>query len=564
MKALILAAGFGTRLKPYTEKTPKSLFPIAGRPNLDIVIQRLIHAGCNTIIINTHHLHNEIEHFLSVRHYPVPVLTRYETEILGTGGAIKNLARHWKDDPFFVVNGDVVADIDFSTLYRFHLNHPHPATLVVCHDPEFNTVVVDENDFIISFTPSGNASAMTNQQTVTFTGIQVVDPVILDFIPENQFYSSIDAYKNMLLKNLKLRAYTPENFYWKDIGSPERYKAAVFDKMAPAAFQKAFPGFPVLPIECERLKGDGSDRKWYRLKTSTHSLVMADHGIRRPEDMDGTSEIDAFIAIGRHLADKKIPVPEIFLFDPFSGLVFLEDLGNTSLQDIVLKNTDQDRVISLYKTVIDHLVRLSVYGASGFNPAWTYQSPCYDKSLIMEKECRYFTEAFLKSYLGMDILFEELEDELTILADAALEHGVNGFMHRDMQSKNILIKNGQCFFIDFQGGRTGPFQYDLASLLIDPYVALPDSVRSHLLDYAIEVFSSTIPVSRKACYAGYDCCAVTRNLQILGAFGFLSRHKKKTWFEQYIPEAVHTLKQNLVKLDFPLPRLTAIVKEIRV
>jgi NDP-sugar pyrophosphorylase family protein len=563
MKALILAAGFGTRLKPHTDKIPKSLFPIAGRPNLDIIIGRLIDAGCDTVFINTHHLHTEIEHYLSCQQYPVPVFARHETRILGTGGAIKNLARHWGNEPFLVINGDVVADIDFSHLYRFHLGHSHPATLVVCHDPEFNTVAVDEHNFIISFTPSGEDSAATDHRTVTFTGIQVVDPVICDYIPENRFSSSIDAFKSMLDQNLKLPTHTPDKFYWKDIGSPDRYRDAVFDRMAPAAFQIAYPGnSTALPIERERLHGDGSDRTWYRIKTAGQSLIMADHGIHRPQDMDNVSEIDSFVAIGRHLAKKNIPVPEIFLSDGFSGLVFLEDLGEISLQETVQKEKNPDRTLSLYKTVIDHLVNLSTYGGEGFDPLWTYQSAYYDKALILEKECRYFTEAFLNSFLGINVVFFELKEEWERLADATLEHAVMGFMHRDMQSKNIMVKNGQCFFIDFQGGRMGPFQYDLASLLIDPYVDLPDSARSHLLDYAVLKLCHTLPVSAKTVYSGYNCCAVTRNLQILGAFAFLSRQKKKTWFEQYIPAAVRTLRQSLTKPDIPMPRLKAIVETL--
>src|SRR4030042_3671664 len=114
MKALILAAGLGTRLKPHTLKTPKPLFPIFGKTNLDIIIEKLEAAGCDAITVNTHHLHHKIEDFLSARHYTIPVYSRYEPEILGTGGAIKNLADFWDDEPFLVINSDVVTDISLS------------------------------------------------------------------------------------------------------------------------------------------------------------------------------------------------------------------------------------------------------------------------------------------------------------------------------------------------------------------------------------------------------------------------------------------------------------------
>ena len=107
MKALILAAGYGTRLRPYTEKIPKPLFPIDGRPLLDIHIRRLYNAGCRAIVVNTHHLHGQIAEFIKAQSYPIPIEISHEPEILGTGGAIKNIAAFWDNHPFMVVNSDV-------------------------------------------------------------------------------------------------------------------------------------------------------------------------------------------------------------------------------------------------------------------------------------------------------------------------------------------------------------------------------------------------------------------------------------------------------------------------
>src|SRR3989339_851881 len=141
MKALILAAGFGTRLQPYTNITPKCLFPIDGRPLLDILIRNLQKAGCREIIVNTHHLAPKIETFIAGQNYRIPVLTRYESQILGTGGAIKNVSDFWDDSPFMVINSDIFTDIPLQAVYAFHLQHRYPATLVLCDDPEFNTVL---------------------------------------------------------------------------------------------------------------------------------------------------------------------------------------------------------------------------------------------------------------------------------------------------------------------------------------------------------------------------------------------------------------------------------------
>ena len=126
-----------------------------------------------------------------------------------------------------------------------------------------------------------------------------------------------------------------------------------------------------------------------------------------------------------------------------------------------------------------------------------------------------------------------------------------------------MIKNNRFYFIDFQGGRLGPVQYDLASLLIDPYVNLSRPVQDNLLKFAIETLSPIIGIDPDKFLSCYQYCAITRNLQILGAFGFLSRIKKKTYFEKYIPNAIKSLKYNLSSFgNTEFPNLTSIVKEI--
>jgi NDP-sugar pyrophosphorylase family protein/aminoglycoside/choline kinase family phosphotransferase len=570
MKALILAAGFGTRLLPFTKTTPKALFPVAGRPLLHIIILRLQQAGCKAVIINTHHLYKKIDSYLAPQNYAIPVVTRYEPEILGTGGAIKNVADFWDDHPFMVINSDILTDIDLKKVYEFHLNHSHPVTLVLHDDPRFNTVSVNKDGFITEFhvstpLPSHPASGSNTYRPgkigkLTFTGIQVLDPQVLERIPDNIFSNSIDIYRELISENKKICAFISKEYYWKDIGSPESYSKAVFEHMSPEAFKHAFPSGVHKKIFRTRLKGDGSDRNWYRLTSGNRSLVMADHGIRKNQS---TSEVDSFVAIGRHLHDKDIPVPEIYLYDTFSGLVFMEDLGDATLQAMVLNTTNPEKIISYYKSVISLLGNLSLSGAKGFDPVWTYQTSYYDQDLILEKECRYFVDAFLRNYLGMNISFKDLENEFRSLADRALEFSVNGFMHRDMQSRNIMVKNNRFYFIDFQGGRFGPIQYDLASLLMDPYVELSFRVRNLLLNFSVQRLSSVLNVDPDNFLYGYKYCSITRNLQILGAFAYLSRIKEKTYFEKYIPNAINTLTHNLLALkNREFPKLKSIVKKI--
>lgn len=557
MKAMILAAGLGTRLLPFTEFTPKPLFTISGNTLLDIIIHSLQSAGCKAVIINTHHLYKKIDSFLASQQYAIPVCTRYEPVILGTAGAIKNAADFWGNQPFMVINSDIITDIDLREVYDFHLSHNHQTTLVLHDCAKFNNVLVDKNNFITGIEAQGKEANLNYARKLTFTGIQVLDPEILEFIPDGIFSGSVGVYRKLILSGKKIKAYISKKYYWKDIGTPERYKETVFDKMAPEAFKQAFPGCLCKKIECLKLKGDGSDRKWHRLVAEAQSIVMVDHGIRKKP---GILEVDSFVLIGRHLDNNKIPVPKIYLYDTFAGIVFLEDLGDVNLQ---AKVKEGKKILSYYKSIIKLLIKMSIFGAKQFDQSWTCQTPYYNKEVILENECRYFVDAFLRRYLKLNTCYDDFEDEFILLADKALEFSVNGFMHRDFQSRNIMIKDGKPYFIDFQGGRTGPIQYDLASLLIDPYVALPSRVQYQLLDYCIDELSSYIHIDRKRFCLCYNYCAITRNLQILGAFGYLSRVKGKTYFEQFIPAATESLKYNLSAVeDTQFPMLKSMVSKI--
>jgi len=562
MKALILAAGFGTRLLPFTQHTPKALFTISGRPLIDITIKRLCLAGIEAVMINTHHLGDQLQSHVAGRDYGIPVYVRYEAEILGTGGAIKNVADFWDDEPFIVINGDIVSDIDLKEVYRFHTHHPYWVTLVLADDPDFNTVTIDDNQFITALKKPPNGSPPTRAgNRLTFTGIHILNPELLNFIPDKGYSDIIDVYSRLLTQRIRLKAFKPANGNWRDLGTPQRYAETVFEKMSAQAFEKfTSPGTPAR-ITKNKLKGDGSDRKWYRLTTPKASLVMVDHGLRMP---GRKNEADAFVAIGKHLHAHGIPVPKILLFDTFAGLVFLEDLGDTNLQMVVRQAKGSKKIISSYQAVMDSLIEMCLSGAEGFDPSWTCQSSAYSRKLILEKECRYFMEAFVCGYVGIEANYEDLAPEFGRLADGALKNAVTGFMHRDLQSRNIMYKDGRFYFIDFQGGRLGPLQYDLASLLIDPYVGLTHTVQNQLFEYGFQKLRPLVPMRPDEFKASYQYCCITRNLQILGAFGYLSRIKQKTYFEYFIPRALETLRYNLSQFDNDeFPQLKMLVGRIK-
>lgn len=568
MKAMILAAGLGTRLLPLTEKRPKPLFPILGRPLIDILIRRLESAGCEAIIINTHHLAPLIDQFVKTHTYSIPVVTRYESTILGTGGAIKNVEDFWADKPSLVINSDIFTNIDFREVYRFHINHKHPVTLVLHDFPQFNHVWVNRSDHITGFgytgpCPPSHTKTFTYPRRLAFTGIQVLDPQVLNFIPKGTFYSIIDAYCEMIKDGFTIKGFIAQNHYWHDIGAITGYQDATRDALARKALKRAFPGVESDRLVWTELKGGGSDRIWYRVsaeETGRTSIILVDHG---PPPEEGTCEADSFFAIGRHLFNKGIPVPRIFDYDRPSGLVALEDIGDHNLQNIVLETADSKEVARHYSAVIDMLIVMGVEGAKGFDPEYTYQTPYYDRKLILEREARYFVNAFLNGYKGLKIAFQDLKEEFELLTQRALKGGYTGFLHRDFQSRNILVRNENYYLLDFQGGRLGPLQYDLASLLIDPYVELPRALQLRLLNYYLKRLSEFIAVDADEFLDAYAYCAINRNLQILGAFGFLTRVKGKKDFETYILPAISSLKARLSSIEqHECPKLSSIVQSI--
>lgn len=555
---MILAAGLGTRLLPYTRHTPKPLFTLNQRPVLDVIIDRLLHAGCKQIIINTHHLHDQIEAFVHQQHYPIPVVTRHEPEILGTGGAIQNIADLWTDAPLLVFNADIVTDIDLAYVYQYHCAGDAAVTMVMHDEQRFNGVCVDNQEHIVGF--SDRESPSTAHRKLAFTGIHVLNRIVLDYLPVQGPAHIITAYTRMIEDGKCIKALVFQDHYWQDIGTPDSYRSAALDQMIRDAFKNAYSKTPGEKITITALKGDGSDRHWFRLTAGDKNLIMVDHGLRPERHI--RQEVDAFVDIGRHLLHCGVTVPRIHAADTFSGMVILEDLGDLHLQQVALKQ-GRDQNKTLYCRVIDQWLKMAVDGAHEFNLKWTYQSTHYDERLILDREGRYFMEAFVNSYLGRCEQFSNYLDEFQTLARLAIQYGQLGFMHRDLQSRNIMINGDRICFIDFQGGRMGPLQYDLAALLIDPYVHLDHILQDELFQYAVTAVAKHIHIDPESFQKGYVYCRLTRNLQMLGAFGFLSHIKGKKQFEAFIPTAVNTLHGNLSMQKHQFPKLAELITTIK-
>ncbi len=213
MQAMILAAGFGTRLLPHTLLRPKPLFPLLNTPLLLLTIRRLQNAGCDHIVVNCHHLRGQIAAALA----GLPGVIVLEEEILlGTGGGLRGALAHLRDEPLLVSNGDIYHTIDFADLYNRHQESGARASLAVHDCPRFNTVRID-GQRIIGFAKS------RDRDCLAFTGLHVLDPEILKDISPGTFSCILDLYKSMLSAGQVIAALRVDGSYWTDMGTSEDY-----------------------------------------------------------------------------------------------------------------------------------------------------------------------------------------------------------------------------------------------------------------------------------------------------------------------------------------------------
>ena len=324
------------------------------------------------------------------------------------------------------------------------------------------------------------------------------------------------------------------------------------------------PDFKVSP-----LTPDGSERLYYRITSSvSDSFIVVDArgtGLKKNHSLR-LSQNRSFILIRNHLATLQFPVPELLLEDQNDDFYFLQDLGDTTLYRTIKEQGWNHQTINLYKDTISLLLRLQLIAGEKFVPSWCYAGAYYDRQLIIEHELNYFLRAFVMGYCGQKIVLEtrhQLQSEFENIAVAATKAPANFFLYRDFQSKNLMLKEKKIFLIDFQGARLGPYYYDLASLINDPYTDIPWPLREQLkTDYF-----NKLGISLKADAPGYETFnyyfslfSLIRTLQTLGAFGYLIGCKKNH-FKEYVRPALQNLHYYLNKLTLhlDLPALTSLM-----
>jgi aminoglycoside/choline kinase family phosphotransferase len=308
------------------------------------------------------------------------------------------------------------------------------------------------------------------------------------------------------------------------------------------------------PVEdVKPLQGElgGSGRQIIRLSSGTSSAIGVLYGVRE--------ENVAFLEFSRHFRRHGLPVPEIYGEDLNQGAYLEEDLGDTTLFDFLSQNRKgveiPSKVVDVYEKVVEVLPRFQVEAGLDLNYSACYPRASFDRQSI-NWDLNYFKYYFLRL---ASIPFNEqaLEDDFDRLTDFLLSAPHGYFLYRDFQSRNVMLRNGRPYFVDYQGGRKGALQYDIASLLFDAKADLPPELRTQLLEHYIDKLQKLIAVDREEFKRFYYAYVYTRILQALGAYGFRGFYERKTHFLQSVPYALKNVRWLLhnAKLPIELPTL---------
>jgi aminoglycoside/choline kinase family phosphotransferase len=295
-------------------------------------------------------------------------------------------------------------------------------------------------------------------------------------------------------------------------------------------------------IEISALPQSGSDRKYFRIYASGRSII----GAFNPN----AEENEAFIGFTKHFISKGLPVPEIFGSLPGKFVYFLQDLGDMNLFTFLQQKHSgsgfDSETEDIYRKVLDKLIDFQIKGIDGLNLDLCYPHRSFDRQSMMW-DMNYFKYMFLK-LVAVPFNERRLEHDFNLLADFLLETNQDYFLYRDFQSANVMVVGGDPWFIDYQGGRKGAPQYDVASLLFDAKAHIPENYRHKLLDYYINKFCSQSGESINEFRRYYAGFSMIRLMQALGAFGFRGLYEKKPTFTGSIVPAVKLLIQ-LVNSD---------------
>src|SRR6266576_1561857 len=290
----------------------------------------------------------------------------------------------------------------------------------------------------------------------------------------------------------------------------------------------------------------GSGRKVIRLVGEKGSAIGILYGVHE--------ENTAFLEFSRHFRRHHLPVPEIYGEDLDHGAYLEEDLGDTTLFDFLSKNrageTVASEAVEAYRRVVAVLPRFQVEAGRDLNYKVCYPRASFDRQSIAW-DLNYFKYYFLR-LAGIPFNEQAMEDDFSRLTKLLLSAGRDYFLYRDFQSRNIMLPAGQPHFLDYQGGRKGALQYDVASLLYDAKADLPPEVRLQLLDYYLDALAGFINLDREAFLRLYYPYVYVRIMQALGAYGFRGFYERRAHFLQSVPYALKNIRWLLHNVQLPI------------
>lgn len=315
--------------------------------------------------------------------------------------------------------------------------------------------------------------------------------------------------------------------------------------------------FGCCPETVSAITGSASNRSYYRLVSEAGRCIGV-IGTDREEN-------NAFVTLARHFSSKGIPVPEIYSVSD-DGMVYIqEDLGGISLYDLLLSarkgQTSWDEVEALLCRTMSLLPKIQYEGAEGLDFSICYPQPSFDRQNVMF-DLNYFKYCFLKA-TGLEFNEVLLQQDFERLADDLLLHDTDTFMYRDFNVRNVMVKEGSPYFIDFQGGRRGPVCYDVASFVWQARAAYDDDLKEKLVQSYVDALTAYAEVHRDTFKEDLKLSRLFRLLQVLGAYGFRGWTEHKAAFVVSIPSAISNLKELLSELPSDsYPYLMQVLKQL--
>lgn len=589
-RALVLAAGFGTRMRPLSERVPKPLMPLWGKPILEHLLERLRDWGVREAVVNAHHGAGQVGAW--VKSQPVEGLRLHvslEKEILGTGGAVVHAKERLGKRPFWIANADVAMDLDpAAILERFGRGDALAALWTRAGDGPRTVTLRD--GLVENFRgPHGSG--------VTFCGLHLVSPRILDFLPPSGFADIIRAYEAAMRAGEVVAGVEMADSFWADLGTPEQYleahrktapgrtpqkdgyasvasnvvvtkgarvtdsviwsgarlgpRARVHDAIvaqgvnvngaaagivmragdlltgAEAAAATAL-GWEVAATCAMPADARGSQRRFIRLQAGRRRLMLVRYSTQRRENK-------LYAGHARLLAEAGLPVPAVLHDDPARHFTFIEDLGDRHLLDAVRHAGPKQRR-AYYEAVLDAVAAWHRRATRAVRRKGVVLMPPFGPRLY-RWEHDLFRRFCLRRYLApQSAEYRAICRELRSVP-VRLRAAPPVLVHRDLQSSNILLTRRGPHFIDFQGMRRGPAAYDLAALLCDPYVDLAAGEQQALLEY----YLSGAGRGSRAVRRTFAVAAVQRLIQALGAYGRLAVEANSPRFLEHVPAALGQL-----------------------